>query len=275
MPKRDSRFKSITVPARLKPGDPEETFDKIERLAREKGTTNAAFLKAMVDEFEDIATLPLPRLGVKPIEVKWPKKAWEAGDPFRDIFRDIGVLFYKSIAWIRSEHYPQRAGRPQWPFELQNRVAKDPKFEFEKILILSPKAQDKLEVWKWVFFWLSRKSEYKENVGIYVVSEDQVKKVFEEYAPNNLKRLGEMYDMGIYGEKAIGLLEVDTESRPGHYLWKLPSEDPSEDWTMKDSQECIVMFDTLKNRHLNESEVEKGLSPVLKGLARELTKHRT
>jgi hypothetical protein len=273
-PKKESKFKSITVEARTDPNDQEKTFDKIDRLAREKGLTNAAFLKELVEEYEDIGTLPLPRLHVRPIEVRWPKSAWETGDPFRDIFKDPGILFYKSIAWIRTEHYPQEAGRPQWPAELQRRVSDDPKFKFEKILIVSSKVQDNEEVWKWIFFWLSMKSEFKENFEVYVVGEDQTDRTWAECAPTNLKKLGKIYDMGIYGDKAIGFLELDAESRPRHYIWKLPSLDPAEEWTTNDTEACKVLFDTLKKRGLREPEIEKGLAPVLKGLARELTKHK-
>jgi len=280
MPKKDSKFKSITVEARVNSNGAEKAYDKIERFAREKGLTNAAFLKEMIEEYEDIAALPLPRLGVRPIEVRWPKSAWTVGDPFRDIFGDPGILFYKSMAWIRTEHYPAEAGRPQWPLELQNRIASDDSFMFEKILIISPKAQEKLEVWKWVFFWLSMKSEYKKNVEVYVVGEEQADEVWKECASDNLKKLQKtyenqkMYDMGIYGDKAIGFLEVDAESRPLHYIWKLPSEDTSEEWTLRDVESCKVTFDTLKKRVLSESEVEKGLAPVLRGLTRELTRRK-
>jgi len=118
------------------------------------------------------------------------------------------------------------------------------------------------------------------NVEVYVVREEQADEVWEECASDNLKNLQKtykgqkMYDMGIYGDKAVGFLEVDAESRPLHYVWKLSSEDPSEEWTVGDRESCIAMFDTLKKRGLSESEVEKWLTPVLKGLAKELTKHK-
>jgi hypothetical protein len=250
MPRKESKFKSITVEARTDPKDEEKTYDKIERFAQEKGLTHAAFIKSLVEQYEDIATMPLLRLGLTPLEVVWPKEAWKHGEPFKGIFNDPGIQFYKSIAWIRTAEYVHEAGRPQWPDELKNRIASDekPPFIFKKMLLISSDALDKLEVWEWAFWWLHIKSEYPGKVEVFAVEQKHV----EEWKKKNwtdeeLADLYKLHDMGIYGKKAVGFLEIDPKkSEPGKYKWRLnPAR--GKEGEMNGVRETHVLFEKVWN----------------------------
>jgi len=271
-----AKFKSITVEARVNPNDEEKTYDKIERFAREKGLSNAAFLRNLVEQYEDIATLPLLRLNVTPIEVVWPKEAWQYGEPFKGIFSDPGIHSYKSIAWIRTAEYVQRVGRPQWPDELKNRIAskEEPPFMFKKMLLISPEAREKLETWEWAFWWLHIKSEYPDKVEIFAVDEEYATKWKAKNWPEELADLRKLCDMGIYGDKAVGFLEVNEKSETGNYKWRLnPAR--GKQWETSIAEETYalfekvkntadLMFDTLARDHSrSESDIKKELAKKL------------
>jgi len=268
MPRKESKFKSITVE--------ENTYDKIERFAREKGLSHAAFLKYLADQYEDIATMPLLRMGLTPIEVIWPREAWERGEPFKGIFTDPGIQFYKSISWIRTVEYVRDAGRPQWPDELKNRIAskEGPPLKFQKMLLISKDALDEVEVWEWAFKWVLIKSEYPDKVEVFAIEDKHVnewknKKWTSEY----LKDFVELHDMGIYGNKAVGFLEITKKSEPGRYIWVLNPkrgiEDEKED--IGDTYKFFktiwnaanAMFDALASNSREHIDIKKKLGEKL------------
>jgi hypothetical protein len=269
-----TKFKSITVE--------EGIYEKFAKFARDKELTIAAFLKKLAEQYENIATLPLLRLGVMPLEVVWPKHAWKYGEPFKGIFDDPGIHTYKSIAWIQSAEYVQKAGGPQWPDELKKRIAGDeiPTFTFKKMLLMSRDARETLEAWEWVFWWLQIKSHCPPGrVHVFVVNQEDAEKWKKSNWPRELEDLRHYNDFGIYGDKAIGFLEIAEESEPETYRWRLNPKsggegeakaDETTDGTQKLFDKLMnaadSMFDFLAEHcSRSESEIRIQLAEKLKG----------
>jgi len=198
-------FTSITIR--------EEAYKKIKEIASSKGMRVAELVERLLDHYERRSALPLILTeSVEPKRVEW---TWPG--PYVYIVTDPKVQVYMSTAWIRSKEYPEKAGRPQWVPEIESRVRSDEKFRVEKVFVISKKAWDESEVWKWVGKWVSLNFAYGEKIKAFIVREDDAlhKGVPELY-----------FDMGIYGEQMVGFLQLDEESNPEvYYTISLPQKE--------------------------------------------------
>jgi hypothetical protein len=269
------KFRSITVE--------DEVYNKLDRFAREKDSAIGAFLKKLVSQYENIATLPLLRLGVTPLEVVWPRQAWKYGEPFKGIFDDPGIETYKSIAWLKSAEYVQKAGKPQWPDELKRRIQDvEHPFIFKKMLLLSREARGTVEAWEWAFWWLQIKSQCPpDRVSVFVVDDERAKEWKKPPRwPKELADLAEYNDFGIYGDKAIGFLKIEAGSEPGTYTWRLNPkrggngekkaenvEDETQMLFDKLLSSANMMFDELAKTSMSEDAIKAQLGDKLRELA--------
>jgi hypothetical protein len=245
-------YASITIP--------EEVHEKIESMARSRGKTIVDFFRDWIKDYEDSSKLIgiLDRalaMRLSPIEVNWGKIWSERGVlPYEEIFNDEEIKFYKSTAWIRTAEYPEKAGTAQWPPTLQTRLRKDKEFKFEKVLVVSKGAWDTDEVWEWVFKWTGIRSEYRKQIEVFVIREADALRIDSDVC---------LLDMGVYGRKVLGTLEVNEKSDPGDYKWRLLPEE---------IDDAIKAFEGFKKAAIDMS---KKIGALTKSVRRELSSEET
>jgi hypothetical protein len=245
-------YASITVPT--------EVHERIETIARSQGKTIVEFVKAWIQDYEDTSKLigVLDRAlasGLTPVEVNWGRIWSEKGVlPYEEIFNDKEIEFYKSAAWIRTSEYPEKAGAAQWPPTLQTRFRKDQKFTFEKVLVVSKEAWDEDEVWEWILKWTGIRSEYRNQIEVFVIREADARKIASDEC---------LLDMGCYGKKVLGTLEISEKSDPGDYRWRLDSE-------VIDA--AIATFELFKGAAI---DLSKKMSGLAKSVRLELSSEET
>jgi hypothetical protein len=176
----------------------EAVYDGIKTLAESKGKTIAA----LIEDMYKVYTSPSIAIGengvARPIETKWP---WPG--PYVSVVTSPKVKHYRSTAWIINEEYPEKIGTPQMDPKIMDRIRKEEDFSVEKIIVVSPKAWDKVAVWKWIFEWFSISFVYGERVKVFVVDEKKVSK------NNEIDK--RFFDMGIYGDELVGFLELNED----------------------------------------------------------------
>jgi len=199
MPKKG--FKVISVHDRI--------YDEIKRLAGEKGKTIAGFIEDMYKVYTSSGVIVDKNGVVRPIEIKWP---WPG--PYVDEVTRPEVKDYRSTAWIFSEQYPERIGTPQLNPKIMERIRNEKDFLVEKMIVVSPKAWDKIVVWRWIFEWFNISFVHGDRVKVFVVDERKI---------SNSGIDKRFFDMGIYGNNAVGFLELneDWEQFPETilYVW--------------------------------------------------------
>jgi len=195
-------FKVVSVHERI--------YDEIKRLAESRGKTIAALVEDMYRVYISPPVVVDENGVVRPIEIKWP---WPG--PYVEVVTRPKVKHYRSTAWIFNEQYPEKIGTPQVNPKIIERIRNEKDFLVEKVIVVSPKAWDKIVVWKWIFEWFNISFVYGDRVKVFVVDERKISK-----SDGINKRF---FDMGIYGNEAVGFLELDEdwEKIPEQleYLW--------------------------------------------------------
>jgi hypothetical protein len=235
MPKKG--FKVISVHDRI--------YDDIKRLAEEKGKTIAGFVEDMYKVYTSSGATVDKNGVVRPIEIIWP---WPG--PYVDEVTRPEVKRYMSTAWIFSEQYPERIGTPQLDPKIMDRIRDEKDFSIEKVIVVSQKAWDKIVVWRWIFEWFNISFEHGDRVKVFVVDERKISK--------NSEIDKRFFDMGIYGENAVGFLQLkeDWEQFPEiiPYLWL---RDPRK---IKEARE---KFERLKDYRVDHSVITERFSKFL------------
>jgi len=236
-------FKVITVH--------DETYHKIKELAESRKYTISHFIEELVKQYK-LPPSPPPFLEEK--EIEKPRQAiWTWPGPYVQVVTAPQVEHYRSTAWILTEDYPDVVGRPQWAPAIMERIMRahrgEEDFKIEKMLIISPKAWDKIAVWKWVGEWFSANFAYGDIVKVFVVREKDLEN--KGIAPK-------YYDMGIYGDELVGFLTLgkDWARHPREGLLYAWDFDPTK---IKESQDA---FEKLKHFALARSVIIQQLSSL-------------
>ena len=235
MPKKG--FKVISVHDKL--------YYEIKKLAEKKRKTIAGFIEDMYKVYTSQAIEVGENGVVRPLETKWP---WPG--PYVDVVTRPKVKHYRSTAWIINEQYPEKIGTPQMSPKIMERIRDEKDFFIEKIIIVSPKAWNKVAVWKWIFEWFSISFVYGDRVKVFVVNENAAKESGID------KRF---FDMGIYGTEQLGFLELNED-------WdQIPTQELEYTWVYdrKRIKEAQDAFERLKSLAVDNSIIIKQFSKFL------------
>jgi hypothetical protein len=218
-------------------------YDKIKRSAKSEKMNIAEFIENLVNKYEPPPSPP-PFLGEESVEEK-PKHgflAWPWPGPYVRVVTAPQVTEYKSTAWVLSEQYPEKVGLPQLDPNILKRIQDEKdEFKMEKILVISQKAWDKVEVWRWIFEWFYQSVKYEKKLQLLVVNEKSV-------PPNTIDK--KYYDMGIYGDEIVAFLTLlegwEREPKNLSYAWHF---DPPE------IEKAKATFEKLKNHAVDRSTI--------------------
>lgn len=224
-----------------------ETYQKLQDIAKDQDKSVSKVIEEMVEEHDRSALL----LGIFGLggSVSSNPNAWREHAILREILKDKRIKFYKSASWVRSEEYPEKVDPPlqlpdrsypdmahskQWPDTLEERIARDPEFRFEKLLIISQEALEekssasvfKKRVMDWACGWYLREERYPEKVEVVAVEQKDADALLginreateSERAQADAKR--KFYDMGLYKPVGLGFLSIDPKSEPGSFEFK-------------------------------------------------------
>gem|GEM_PF-5292983 len=190
------------------------------------------------DVFRELAISVLNEFRLRLSELSRGTVSFRA-ESFRFIYQKIlsqeDVRSYKSIAWLKSENYwADEAGKFSVDFNY-NLLAKGK--SLERIFILRDKVWMNKRVKKWIHEQRSR------GVDVKIVKESSIPP--EEDL---------LYDLGIYGDRAVGYLQQDDNCRTLRF-------DLHFDKIQIDK--AMDIFERLKTHALRPSEVETYLDSII------------
>jgi hypothetical protein len=161
--------------------------------------------------------------------VSFRAEAWRA--PYRAILDQPDVKIYKSVAWVKSEDYWQDpAGKTsiQFNYELIQKGK-----EIERIFIVRDSVWNSIKVKNWIL--------EQRNKGIKVAVAKESHIPVEEDL---------LYDLGIYGNRAVGYQNIDDNCRTINFQLH---------FNKSRIEKAKELFEKLKTHTLTPSELESYL----------------